>query len=110
MCRGTCRDMDKLLYSPRIEVSNTEAFDIVATHNYNYDHLSYVEHVLGSIYVFFTLFGDGGLPMDWYTTCYCSFSFVSSCSCAPFLAVLATLYSSYIKVSEFFFIYLGHSE
>ena len=29
-------------------------FDIVTTHN---DHVSYVKHVLGSMYAFFTLFG-----------------------------------------------------
>ena len=51
-------------------------FDIVTTQN---DHPSYVKHVLGRIYVFFTLFGyqvggGGGLPRDWYTTCLCSFS------------------------------------
>ena len=42
--------------------------------------LQYVQHVLGCIYVFVTLFGflvgggGGGLPRDWYTTCLCSFS------------------------------------
>ena len=30
-------------------------FDVVTTHN---DQPSYVKHVLGSVYVFFTLFGD----------------------------------------------------
>ena len=53
-------------------------FDTVTTQN---DHPRYVKHVLGRIYVFFTLFGyqvpgggGGGLPRDWYTTCLCSFS------------------------------------
>ena len=47
----------------KIKVSGTYFFDIVTTHN---DHPRYVKHVLGSIYVFFTLFGDcvggGGSP------------------------------------------------
>ena len=34
------------LYSSKIEVSETEFFDILATHD---DHPSYVKHVLGSI-------------------------------------------------------------
>ena len=62
--------------SSKIEVFETCFFDIVTTQN---DHPSYVKHVLGCIYVFFTLFGypvggGGGLPRDWYTTCLCSFS------------------------------------
>ena len=64
--------------SSKIEVFGTHFFDIVATPNY---HLSYAKHVLGSIYVFFYPFwvlrvgggGPNGL-MDWYTTCFCSFS------------------------------------
>ena len=64
------------LDSSKMEVFETCCFDIVTTHN---DHPSYVKHVLGRIYVFFTLFGyqvrgGGGLPRDWYTTCLCSFS------------------------------------
>ena len=64
--------------SSKIEVFETCFFDIVTTQN---DHPRYVKHVLGRIYVFFTLFGyqvggggGGGLLGDWYTTCLCSFS------------------------------------
>ena len=39
----------------KIEVSATYFFDFVTIHN---DQPSYVKHVLGSIPVFFTLFGD----------------------------------------------------
>ena len=42
------------LGSSKIEVFETCFFDIVTTQN---DHPSYVKHVLGCIYVFFTLFG-----------------------------------------------------
>ena len=65
------------LGSSKIEVFETCFYDIVITQN---DHPSYVKHVLGRIYVFFTLFGyqvpggGGGVPRDWYTTCLCSFS------------------------------------
>ena len=65
------------LGSSKIEVFETCFFDIVTTQN---DHPRYVKHVLGRIYVFFTLFGysfpggGGCLPRDWYTTCLCSFS------------------------------------
>ena len=64
------------LGSSKIQVSETYLFAIVTTQN---DHPRYVKHVLGSIYVFFTLFGywvqgEGGLPRDWYTTCLCCFS------------------------------------
>ena len=65
------------LSSSKIEVSETCLFDIVITYD---DHPGYVKHVLGCIYVFFTLFGywaqagGGCLQMDWYTTCLCSFS------------------------------------
>ena len=38
----------------KIEVFETCFFDIVTTQN---DHPRYVKHVLGRIYVFFTLFG-----------------------------------------------------
>ena len=40
--------------SSKIEVFETYFFDIVTT---QYDHPSYGKHVLGRIYVFFTLFG-----------------------------------------------------
>ena len=58
------------LGSSKIEVSAT--YDTVTT---QYDHPRYVKHVLGRIYVFFTLFGywahgrRGLLPRDGYTTC-----------------------------------------
>ena len=42
------------LDSSKMEVFETCFFDIVTTHN---DHPRYVKHVLGRIYVFFTLFG-----------------------------------------------------
>ena len=50
--------------SSKIEVFETCFCDIVTTQN---DHPSYVKHVLGRIYVFFTLFGyhvggGGGAP------------------------------------------------
>ena len=63
------------IFSPRaaqkIEVFETCFFDIVTT---QYDHPKYVKHLLGRIYVFFTLFvygrkGGGGAPKNWYTTC-----------------------------------------
>ena len=62
--------------SSKIEVFETCFFDIVTTQN---DISSYGKHVLGRIYVFFTLFGyqvggGGGLPRDGCTTCLCSFS------------------------------------
>ena len=62
------------LDSSKIEVFKTYFFDIVITQN---DHPSYVKHVLGCIYVFFTLFGywgGGVVPWDGYTTCLCGFS------------------------------------
>ena len=43
------------LNSSKIEVFETWFFDIVTTQN---DHPRYVKHVLGCIYVFFTLFGN----------------------------------------------------
>ena len=52
------------LGSSKIEVFETCFFDIVTTQN---DHPSYVKHVLGHIYVFFTLFGywaGGGVKRD----------------------------------------------
>ena len=49
--------------SSKMEVFETYFFDIVTTQN---DHPSYGKHVLGRIYVFFTLFGyqvgGGGSP------------------------------------------------
>ena len=51
--------------SSKIEVFETCFYDIVTTRN---DHPSYGKHVLGRIYVFFTLFGNqvggggGGSP------------------------------------------------
>ena len=42
------------LAGSKIEVFETYFFDIVTTEN---DHPRYVKHVLGRIYVFFTLFG-----------------------------------------------------
>ena len=52
--------------SSKIEVFETCLFDIVTT---QYDHPRYVKHVLGRIYMFFTLFGywvggggGGGAP------------------------------------------------
>ena len=42
------------LGSSKIEVFETCFYDIVTT---QYDHPRYVKHVLGHIYVFFTLFG-----------------------------------------------------
>ena len=49
------------MYSSKIEVSETYFFDIVTTHN---DLPSSVKHVLGSVYVFFTLFGYW-VPEGW---------------------------------------------
>ena len=63
------------LGSSTIEVFETIFSDTVFTKN---GHPSYVKHVLGRIYVFFTYLGirsgGGGLIGDWYTTCLCSFS------------------------------------
>ena len=64
------------LDSTKFEVSEAYSFDILITEN---DHPTYVWYVVGSIYLFFTLFGywfraRGGVPRDWYTTCICSFS------------------------------------
>ena len=63
--------------SSKIEVFETCFFDVVISLN---DHPRYVKHVLGRVYMFFTLFGcwaqgvGGGLPRDGYATCLCSFS------------------------------------
>ena len=75
------------LSSSKIEVSETHFFDTMITEN---DHTRYVKHVLGCIYVFFTLFGywtrrGGGLPRDWYTN---------------LLMQFFSLYSSKIEVPE----------
>ena len=43
--------------SSKIEVFKTWFFDFVTTQN---DHPRYVKHVLGHIYLFFTLFGESG--------------------------------------------------
>ena len=67
------------LGSSKIKVFETYFFDTVTT---KIDHPRNVKHVLGSIYVFFTLFGyslrerggGGALPRDWYTTCLCKVS------------------------------------
>ena len=42
------------LDSSKMEVFKTCFFDIVTT---QYDHPSYLKHILGRIYMFFTLFG-----------------------------------------------------
>ena len=50
------------LDSSKMEVFKTCFFDIVTT---QYDHPSYLKHILGRIWVFFTLFGywvGGGFP------------------------------------------------
>ena len=50
------------LDSSKMKVFKTCFFDIVTT---QYDHPSYLKHVLGRIYMFFTLFGywvGGGSP------------------------------------------------
>ena len=61
--------------SSKIEVSETYSFDVVITQHH---HPTDVKHVLGSINVIFTLFGywcrGGGVPRDWYITCFCTFS------------------------------------
>ena len=64
------------LDSSRMAVFKTCFFDIVTTQN---DHPSYLKHILGRIWVYFTLFGywvggAGVLPRDRYTICFCSFS------------------------------------
>ena len=55
--RGLVHNLLMQLFTPnssKIEVFETCFCDIVTTQN---DHPSYVKHVLGCIYVFFTLFG-----------------------------------------------------
>ena len=61
----------------KIEVFETYFFDMVTT---QYNHPRYVKHVLGCIYMNFTIFGyqvrggGGRASGDWYTTCLCCFS------------------------------------
>ena len=45
------------LGSSKMEISETDFFDIMTIQN---DQISYVKHVLDPLYVFFTLFGCGG--------------------------------------------------
>ena len=45
------------LGSSKMEISETDFFDILTTQN---DQISYVKHVLDPLYVFFTLFGCWG--------------------------------------------------
>ena len=45
------------LGSSKMEISETDFPDILTIQN---DQISYVKHVLGPLYVFFTLFGCGG--------------------------------------------------
>ena len=63
------------LDSSKIEVFKTCFSDMVTT---QCNHPSYLKHILGRIYMFFTPFGYwvglGGLPRDRYTACSCSFS------------------------------------
>ena len=45
------------LGSSKMEISETDFFDILAIQN---DQISYIKHVIAPLYVFFTLFGCGG--------------------------------------------------
>ena len=45
------------LGSSKMEISETDFFDIPTIQN---DQISYVKHVLAPLYMFFTLFGCGG--------------------------------------------------
>ena len=45
------------LYTSKMELSETDFFDILTLQN---DKISYIKHVLAPLYVFFTLFGCGG--------------------------------------------------
>ena len=60
------------LDSSKVEVFETQFFDILIT---QYDHVTYVKHVLARIFVFFTIFGHwvrrGGGTQPAYV---CSFS------------------------------------
>ena len=57
------------LGSSKIEIFNTDFFDILTILN---DQVSYMQHVLNPLYVFLTLLGcfdgDGGLLNDFPTT------------------------------------------
>ena len=78
------------LESTKIEVFETCFYDIVTT---QYDRPRYVKHVLGRIYVFFTLFGywrEGGGDSQGIGT-------------QPAYAGFFTLGSSKIEVSDPFF-------
>ena len=61
------------LVSSKIVVSETYFFDIVIT---QYDHPGCIKHILGRIYVLFTLFGywawGGGVKWYWYTFSACT--------------------------------------
>ena len=81
-CRGVCQGIGTqpayaVFHRGQLKnriLRNLCFFDMVTT---QYDHPTYVKDVVGSIYEFFTLFGEwvqGGLPRDWYTTCFCNFS------------------------------------
>ena len=60
------------LGSSKMEISETDFFDILTIQN---DQISYVKHVLAPLYVVFTLFGwGGGVLRGWDTTCLRSFS------------------------------------
>ena len=67
------------LDSSKIEVFKTCFSDMVTT---QCNHPSYLKHILGRIYMFFTPFGYwvglGGLPRDRSTACSCSFSLLDS--------------------------------
>ena len=50
------------LGSSKMEISKSDLFDTLTIQN---DQISYIQHVLAPLYVFFTLFGcrgGGGLP------------------------------------------------
>ena len=63
------------LGSSRMEVFETHFFETVITST---DRTRNVKHVLDRIYVFLILLSywlrGAGVPRDWYTTCFCSFS------------------------------------
>ena len=62
--RGLGHDLLMQFYSlgsSKMEISETDFFfDILTMHD---DQISYVMHVLAPLYVFFTLFRGGGVPM-----------------------------------------------
>ena len=61
------------LGSSKMEISETDFFDILTIQN---DQISYIKHVLAPLHVFFTLFGcgvGGGSQGGWGTTRLCSF-------------------------------------